>query len=96
MLKSRDVYYDITHFIILYINLKKFEEALFWKYIKSLIELNCIIICVTKNSIKGLDSIGFVNRQSFSLLDAQSDEKNQNEIIRNIKLRNCLGDKEVF
>ena len=94
--KSKDVFDAFTPFRILEINLKKFEEEIFWKYIKSLIELNCIIICVTKNSIKGLDSIGFVNRQSFSLLDAQSDEKNQNEIIRNIKLRNCLGDKEVF
>ena len=94
--KSKDVFDAFTPFRILEINLKKFEEEIFWKYIKSLIELNCIIICVTKNSIKGLDSIGFVNRQSFSLLDAQSDEKNQNEIIRKIKLRNCLGDKEVF
>ena len=94
--KSKDVFDAFTPFRILEINLKKFEKELFWKYIKSSIEQNCIIVCVTKNSIKGLDSIGFINRQSFSLLETQSDEENKNDIIRNIKLRNCLGNKIVF
>ena len=94
--KSKDVFDAFTPFRILEINLKKFEEELFWKYIKTSIEHNCIITCVTKSNIKGLDSIGFINRQSFSLLETQSDEKNKGEIIRNIKLRNCLGDREVF
>jgi hypothetical protein len=101
--KSKDVFDAFTPFRILEINLKKFEEELFWKYIKSSIEHNCIITCVTKSNIKGLDSIGFINRQSFSLLETKSNEKNKDEIIhfvntiiRNIKLRNCLGDREVF
>jgi hypothetical protein len=92
----KDVFETFTPFRILEINLKKFEQELFWKYIKSSIENNCIIICVTKYNIKGFDSIGFINSQAFSLLDIQSEKKNKNDIIRNMKLRNSLGDKEVF
>ena len=92
----KDVFETFTPFKILEINLKKFEQELFWKYIKSSIENNCIIICVTKYNIKGFDSIGFINSQAFSLLDIQSEKKNKNDIIRNMKLRNSLGDKEVF
>ena len=92
----KDVFEAFTPFRILEINLKKFEQELFWKYIKSSIENNCIIICVTKYNIKGLDSIGFINSQAFSLLDIHSDNKNKNDIIRNMELRNPLGDKEVF
>ena len=92
----KDVFETFTPFRILEINLKKFEQELFWKYIKSSIENNCIIICVTKYNIKGLDSIGFINSQAFSLLDIHSDNKNKNDIIRNMELRNPLGDKEVF
>ena len=92
----KDVFEAFTPFRILEINLKKFEQELFWKYIKSSIENNCIIICVTKYNIKGLDSIGFINSQAFSLLDIHSDNKNKNDIIRNMELRNPLGDKEIF
>ena len=92
----KDVFEAFTPFGIIEISLKKFEEELFWKYIKSSLEHNCIIICKTKNKTKGLDSIGFINNQSFSLLEAQSGDKNSNDIIRNLKLRNSLGDKEVF
>ena len=94
--KSKDVFDVFTPFRVLEINLKKFEEEVFWKYIKSSIENNCIIICDTKSNIKGLDSIGFINNQTFSLLDVQSDEKNKNDIKRNMKLRHSLGDNEVF
>ena len=92
----KEVFEAFTPFRILEINLKKFEEELFWKYIKSSIENNCIITCVTKNNIKGLDSIGFINNQSFSLLNIISEENNKVDISRNMKLRNSLGDKEVF
>ena len=94
--KSKDVFDVFTPFRVLEINLKKFEEEVFWKYIKSSIENNCIIICDTKSNIKGLDSIGFINNQTFSLLDVQSDEKNKNDKKRNMKLRHSLGDNEVF
>ena len=92
----KDVFEAFTPFGIMEINLKKFEEELFWKYIKSSLEHNCIIICISKNKIKGLDSIGFINNQSFSLLEVLSEDKNKNELTRNLKLRNSLGDKEVF
>ena len=92
----KDVFEAFTPFRILEINLKKFEEELFWKYIKSSIENNCIIICVTKNNIKGLDSIGFINGQSFSLINVESEGRNKSDIIRNMRLRNSLGDKEAF
>jgi len=92
----KDVFESLTPFRIIEINLKKFEKELFWKYIKSSLENNCIIICITKNNIKGLDSIGFINNQSFSLLDIQSDNNNKIDLIRKIKLRNSLGNKEAF
>lgn len=92
----KDVFEAFTPFGIMDINLKKFEEELFWKYIKSSLEHNCIIICVSKNKIKGLDSIGFINNQSFSLLEVLLGDKNNNDKTRNLKLRNSLGDKEVF
>ena len=92
----KDVFESLTPFRIIEINLKKFEKELFWKYIKSSLENNCIIICITKNNIKGLDSIGFINNQSFSLLDIQSENNNKIDLIRKIKLRNSLGNKEAF
>ena len=92
----KDVFEAFTPFRILEINLKKFEQELFWRYIKSSIENNCVIICVTKYNIKGLDSIGFINSQAFSLLDVLSEEKNKSNIIRKMRLRNSLGDKEAF
>ena len=63
----KDVFESLTPFRIIEINLKKFEKELFWKYIKSSLENNCIIICITKNNIKGLDSIGFINIFSISV-----------------------------
>lgn len=93
---SKAVFEAFTPFRILEINLKKFEEDVFWKYIKSTLEHNCIITCLTKYNIKGLDSIGFINNYVFSLLGIQEDKKDRNSLERNVQLRNSLGDNEVF
>ena len=93
---SKEVFEAFTPFRILEINLKKFDEDVFWKYIKSSIEHNCIMTCLTKFNIKGLDSIGFINSLVFSLLGIQEDERDRRNIKRNVQLRNSLGDNEAF
>ena len=92
---SKEIFEAFTPFRVMEINLKKVENELFWKYINSSFEHNCIMTCTTKDDIIDCESIGFFNDYSFSLFENEENEK-INDNIKFVKIRNPKGESEMY
>ena len=90
---SKEIFEAFTPFRVFEIDIKKDGNEALWKYLYSAFEYNCMMTCLTKDNITDLESIGFINNHNFSILGYQENEldKNKNNIIKLLKMRNPLN-----
>lgn len=94
-----EIFEAFTPFNIIEIDLTKEKIDTLWKFIYSCFEYNCLMACDIKKDIKDFEEIGLINNHWFSILGYQEekDEKSiKKDIKKLIKMRNPLGDKEIF
>ena len=93
---SKEIFETFTPFRVIEMNFKKMENEAFWKYINSSFQHNCMMTCITKDDIIDFESVGFFSGFSFSLFESQDDEKNKDSIIKVVKIRNPIGESDIY
>lgn len=95
-----EIFEAFTPFRIIEIDIRKFEIEAFLDYVNSSFEHNCMMTCTTKDDLIDYESLGFFSGYSFSLFEHKEDLNNneieKKNVIRNIKIRNPIGDNKAF